>query len=590
MVAAFALLGTLRRGRRLPDWFVWHLVAIVGVLLALGSFTPLGHLLVHVPLFGSQRLQSRNIALTDLALAVLLSYWVDHLLDRRSSEEGRSAGTARFGRAEAAALVPVLVTAALAATAAVSPVAVARFVGADAKRVTDATAQRPFLLVSFAFAVVLVVVVVRSGRISPSALARFLVLFCVADLVFFNISSVWSVAPGLPAPVSAGAPGTSAVPLHLTEPIGTSGRFVIDDPASIDEANLHRFGQPDLNLYHQTFSAQGYSSIVDGPYAAATGSHAATGRGTNALSPVALVNGVFDSLDTTTLVTLAADLVVTGSSAPSSPTGRRVVRAGGQARWVFGEQIDISSVSLPWTPEGAGGPPPAIRVAVQRPGGQLAWQQRTLVTAVDGDLVVRFPHPSAGIGLVVADPAPGTLGPAVVRTPEGRSYTASGDLQDALAVDHWTFDGDRGLLAFYSNQQARPPLTLQAVAGGGTDAASVQARSGPRIDPTSAVVSSPHGAEVIRAVAPIPGWSATWSPRGASAARTVVVHRSGVVQAVDVPAGRGVLTWRYTAPGLIAGAWCALAGALVLLGLWLWPVARARIGGRDRGETSAEPG
>jgi hypothetical protein len=76
---------------------------------------------------------------------------------------------------------------------------------------------------------------------------------------------------------------------------------------------------------------------------------------------------------------------------------------------------------------------------------------------------------------------------------------------------------------------------------------------------------------VIRAVAPIPGWSATWRPTGATATRSLAVQRAGVVQAVDVPAGRGVLTWLYSAPGLNAGAWCALAGALVLLLLLLWP-------------------
>ena len=77
LVAAFALLGRLRLRQRPPDWLVWHIAAVVGVVLALGSNTPLGGLLYHLPLFGDQRLQSRNVLVLDLALAVLLAYWAD---------------------------------------------------------------------------------------------------------------------------------------------------------------------------------------------------------------------------------------------------------------------------------------------------------------------------------------------------------------------------------------------------------------------------------------------------------------------------------------------------------------------------------
>ena len=98
LVGAFALLGTFRRRRGVPDWLVWHIVAVVGIVLALGSFTPLGHILSAIPLFGGQRLQSRNIAVTDFALAVLLAYWVDDILRRRTGES--TIRLRRFGAAE----------------------------------------------------------------------------------------------------------------------------------------------------------------------------------------------------------------------------------------------------------------------------------------------------------------------------------------------------------------------------------------------------------------------------------------------------------------------------------------------------------
>lgn len=581
VAAAFGLLGTVRR--RLPDWFVWYVVAAVGVVLALGANTPLGHLLVHVPLFGSQRLQSRNIALTDLALVVLLAYGVDHLLDR-VPDDGRGAGVRGRRRFAAAALVPLVGAVALGVSGVVSPEALARLADATAGHAVEATAQRPLFVVSVLFAVVLGTLVVRSDRMSLPRLTRLLVIFVTADLLFFNLTSVWSVATRLgqgPAPaVDAFARGTSAVPLHLPAPPGTAGRFVIYDPPSYNQSALHTLGQPDVNLTDATFSAQGYSSIVNGPYAQATGSHAAVGQGTNDLVPGALVNGVFDSLDTTTLVTLPRYLVVAGGGPRPTATGNRPVAAGGRARWVFGEQIRVASVAVRWkAAAGAAAPVPGAgswRVALEEPGGRLEWLPVTVTTSSSGALAIGFARPAAGIGLVVQTIAAGTFGAPVVRTVPGDSFDASGDLQDALATGHWTFAGDRGPFAYYTNNRARPPLTVRAIAGTGAGEASVGARTGPRLDPTSAWVSSTHGAEVIRAVAAIPGWSATWRPRGRGPALALAVRSSGIVQAVDVPAGRGVVTWRYTTPGLTAGAWCTVGGVLLLLVMWRWPA----IGGR----------
>ena len=81
VVAATALLG---RGVRNcgcaapPEWLVWHVVGAGRISCSRSAATPrVGRLLVHLPLFSGQRLQSRNILVLDLALAVLLAYWAD---------------------------------------------------------------------------------------------------------------------------------------------------------------------------------------------------------------------------------------------------------------------------------------------------------------------------------------------------------------------------------------------------------------------------------------------------------------------------------------------------------------------------------
>jgi hypothetical protein len=66
-------------------------------------------------------------------------------------------------------------------------------------------------------------------------------------------------------------------------------------------------------------------------------------------------------------------------------------------------------------------------------------------------------------------------------------------------------------------------------------------------------------------VGAIAGWSATWHP-GRGRPATLAVSRAGLVQAVDVPPGSGVVTWSYVPPWFTAGLALSLgATALILL-------------------------
>jgi hypothetical protein len=168
---------------------------------------------------------------------------------------------------------------------------------------------------------------------------------------------------------------------------------------------------------------------------------------------------------------------------------------------------------------------------------------------------------------------------------------ANGQLQNALTPPRWGYAGHDGSFAVFVDHFARRPLSLQALAGRPASGAVVRQLAGPATAPTAATVSSPHGVRVIRAVAAIPGWTATWQPARGPAA-SLPVSRAGVVQAVDVPPGQGLLTWTYTPPGFTAGLTLSLVAiALILIlaiGAWLGRRRRSPAPPSTRAGTQAE--
>ena len=194
IAGAFGLLGTLRRGRPLPDWLAWEVIAVVGILLALGGNTPLGHLFAHLPLFGGQRLQSRNIAVTDIALAALLAYWVEEVLRKRAESPTGVKRWAELDRFQVLSLIPVGVAGILSVAALATPAGVAQLLGATPSQATMASPQRPLFAVTLLLVVAMTGFVVGWPRLRVSRRAWSLGVIVLVDLATFNLSSAWNVA------------------------------------------------------------------------------------------------------------------------------------------------------------------------------------------------------------------------------------------------------------------------------------------------------------------------------------------------------------------------------------------------------------
>jgi hypothetical protein len=595
LVAASALLGRVRLRPRPPEWLVWHVMALAGIVLALGGNTPVGSLLVHLPLFSSQRLQSRNILIADLALAVLLAYWADQPFRAGNRRFLRLRGRRGPDLETVLALLPPVAVLAVVTLGLCWGAGLLRWLRVSPGATSLDGLLQPWLVPYLLIAVGAIAFVIAGRRLRPVVRLRWLASFVLADLVVFTLLAVVAVLPRLggsdsgtrttagaasPAtvPRTAGRAAAVRTPAELTplaRPIadlGYPGRFAVYDPNQLDQQDLSLLGAPDLNVITHTPSIQGYSSLVSGFYASATGSHRATGDGQDVLDPWAIRTGVLDQLGTSVLLTVPAYLTTrsgtaaTGRAAasPGPPgTGRREVAAHHQATWYFAEPLVVTRLEVPDADarlDAAEG----TRIGLLTSTGATRWF--AAAAAGPARLAISLPRALTSVAVVAqAGAHMDRLGPASVTDTGGRVFVADGQLQDALIPPRWGYAGRDGSFAVFVDHFASGLFRLQAIPGRPAQGASVRRVAGSAVAPAAAAVFSPHGVRVIRSVAATAGWSATWHPRRGQAA-TLAVHVDGLVQAVDVPAGSGIVTWSYRPPGFRMGFALSLgATALILL-------------------------
>ena len=582
LVAAFALLGRLRWRPQPPEWLVWHVMALAGVTLALGGNTPLGDLLYHLPLFGDQRLQSRNILVLDLALAVLFAHWADQPFG--------GSRTRRVTRETILGAVPPLAAVAAVALAFTWGMGWVRWVGLSINPSASIVGQlKPWLIPYAVLGAAAAALVIFGRRLGSGLSSRLIAGFVVVDVVVFTIACVVEVGAGPFATsdaVASSAPArpaavqtTTAIPSAPLRPVaalGYSGRFAIYDPGLLDPDELSGLDPPDNNAVGGGAmpSVQGYSSTVDGRYASVTGSHQATGAGQDTLAPGAVADGTLDQLDTSVLLTPSAYLVtMAGGNGPAGGppgTGRRDISAGQRATWYLGSTNDVTKVEIP-DADARQAVAAGTQIGLTTPAGFTRWFRARALTP--STLAITVPQPVASVAVVGQVPARpagagrevGPLSPPSVITADGSVLVADGRLQDALVPPHWEFAGFDGPFAIFANHLAQPPLRIQALPGRSVSGAWIRGSGGAPAEPAMATVFSPHGARVVRSVAAISGWNATWQPRRGPAT-PLRVQPDGLVQAVDVPPGLGVVTWSYTPPGFPAGLALSLIAAALVVG------------------------
>ena len=595
LVAALALLARVRLRPRPPEWLVWHITALAGIVLALGGNTPVGDLLAHLPLFGSQRLQSRNILVADLALAVLLAYWADRPLGPGSRRFLRIRGRRGPDLETVLALLPPLAVVAVVALGLSWGAGLLHWLRVSPGAVGLDGSLKPWLIPYGLLGAGAVALVIAGRRLRPGPRSRWLGTFVLADLIVFTLLGVVAVGSGLGRTSAAAAQGATAASQRAGRGAADRrgpGRRPGPGPGPAPGRASRRVAgvrgpvrdlRPGPDRCARPVRARLARSQRDQPHAVGPGILLARlgllrlghrvppgqrRRAGRARSPGRADRGPRPArhLGPAHAVGLPGHhgRGIRGLARPAG-TGRRDVAARQQATWYFAEPLAVTRLEVPDSDarqDAAAG----TQIGLMTASGATRWFPAAAAGATR--LAISLPRPLASVAVVAqAGGQAARLGPASVTDAHGQVFVADGQLQDALIPPRWGYAGRDGSFAVFVDHFARGPLRLQALPGRSAPGASVRRVAGPASSPTAAAVSSPRGVRVIRSVAATAGWSATWHPRRGAAA-TLAVRRDGLVQAVNVPAGRGVLTWHYRPPGFRAGFALSL-GATVLIILLL---------------------
>ena len=626
LVALFALLPKLlrrRRGARAGEdrqgLGVWYVMFLVGLVLTTGTTTPLGHLLVHIPLYGGQRDQNRNAAIADFALAALVAIFVDGLRANAADQEVVApAPSERLQRWLGAVPIAAVVGLVLAMFIWTRPME--RWLGMATLQPRLPLEMTGYYAAAVVIALAALFVLVRRSWRSTASRRRAAAIVVIADALLFIVMASYQAVPLSALAVSS--PALSALMSHL--PPGS--RVAIDDPDQLaldDPPYLtDKLGVNDLVLLHAVTSVQGYGSAVPAAYDTATGTHDVEN-----LLPTALLGSTYDDLDLGLAIVVPEQfgrVLSTGEPIPIPPgpplaigTSAADRQPGGVARapyppagpwrlgptatsWQLPAPTVITSVTLAF--DRRYGPLPAgpVSVGVRLADGRSLQVSGTLHAGFDLTLPLPAAAVRAGGGAlaVLAQAAGGAggapvVGAAVVTAEAATAplalhqpssgtvrYALNGLLQGLLEPPHWAYDGHIGPLVLYRDARARGGAWLEAPAAALPTAPPVAGSvSIPPVaaweDPVT-VVESPRPALLVRSEQYSPGWSVTLQPVSPSGTlgppSSRPVEQVGLLQGVEMPAGRYRLTWHYHSArvevGLVlaAAGWMACA-ALAVVGL-----------------------
>ena len=524
----------------LRDWTIALVLVVIGLLATWGNFTPLGHVFRAIPLFGSTRLQSRNVILVDLGLTMLLGWWLQEIREKRIA---RGPGAWRRWPG----LIFLVGSVGLFVEYVVRQRHFLRWMGVSSVYGLAHHEERLSILTGLVVAILLIVVV-AGGRwlLRVSVLS---VLLAVDLLIFGLTSATGTIGSGLVTEPSA----TTAA-----QQLATTGRTLMIDymgqPTSVDRS----LGYPNTNVFTKVASVQGYGSLISSTYGNETSTHVY-----GYADPCAVASGRFDQLRLSAVLISSQRLIAPVSATPLHPPSCPIISTTRSLR-VFGRPLNVRSLHLQVTGSVNGNPE---TVTLLGPEGTILATE----TQVGGaDPTFSFSDVRA-VGFTLSSVSPLRLVGTQIADGHTVFKTVNG-FQSMFQGPSWRI-GKTG--PDYVIMKKVPSAVRPSLWVAGSSSATLSGVRNAAWGDTWVTVLASHAVTLVRSVAFEPGWRAT-ATSTTGTLRQLPVSADDLIQRVSIPAGTWTVHFHYRAPRIEAGVALSGAAGVLWLGLGGWFYVRAR--------------
>lgn len=542
LVAAVAFLTRLRwRGWRGADrdYVIYVVLVVVGLFATWGNFTPLGHIFHEIPLYGSTRLQSRSVILVDFPLSVFVGWWLQRVLEGVTSR----AGLGKWSRWMTAAPALVIVAGSVLLLGWGPWVVNKIHVAAGNVNLEDnlRTANVLHLIIALAAALAILLFARHSKWLFSVLMAVF-----VADLVVFLLFTSTGLIGG-PGPREASASFAQRL-------LGDSGRFALIDAAGAHTGVYRELGEPNMNVFTHRASVQGYGSLISIIYNDATGTHPQA-----FLNACHLAAGTFSQLRLGVIAISSSQLKTSTDFTPSVPRGCVKQTPAPSLHRYFGEVIPVGLIHLSGVGNKEMSSSTISLQLLDAKGHVIKGHRRTFPGGYIRGVADFAGVPAAGI--LVSSPTGVTVGDSVV-TPAGStsSYRLDTNFQLALDSAKWRLTSTQDTFSVFKATSLVPRAWLTTPSAGTV----TKVRTAEWGDAWVSVTL--HAASALeRSEAYLPGWRASAVNDSTGTVEQLKVTRAGLIEKVDVPAGKWVIHFHYHAPYIEVST----AASAASLALWL---------------------
>jgi hypothetical protein len=556
LVAVMAFIARLtRRGWRGDDrtYVVYLVIVVVGLFAAWGSFTPLGHIFQQIPLFGSTRLQSRNIALVDLGAAVLLGRWLDRI------EARDYAGAGVLGWRRWVSLSPAFATVAISGLTIFAGTWLTNRLGSWTGSSDMVRYELPTLLIQIGIAVSICVAVCL-GR-ARARQVRWLGIITAVDVVVFLLFSSTGFVAG----------HTNVMPSRssATSLLGGYGRFALVDPSGNHLDQFENLGSPNMNVFTEVPSIQGYGSLIASIYGNVTASHPLF-----SLDPCKLAEGTFIQLRLASFA-ISNSQLSSPLSLGSAPTLRCLpLKSNTKTQRYFGQLLNVRNITV----QGSNGHSVSTGVVsarlldasghvfgprIEQLGEPINFFNFSQANSLAAGVQIDAP---AGAVISSTTVSVSVSGSTSTSTSTSTTYQLNTPFQQALSSPLWHLSATIGSLAIFKASHVRPIAWI----GTNKSTSKIVAMKNSGWGDSWITVKSLRSTVLKRSQAWLAGWRATAHNTVTGTEQNLVVVRSGLIQQVVVPPGTWQVHFHYHAPYIETGLASTGLGLLVWASLFAY--------------------